>query len=62
VKYIGITTNFARRPAEHLRYGLLIEPIAGMSDLSKLAARGAEQVLIEQHGLISSRRYAFESN
>jgi hypothetical protein len=53
VKYVGITMNFARRSAEHLRNGLEIEPILGMTNLSKLAARGVEQVLIEQHGLIS---------
>jgi RHS repeat-associated protein len=53
VQYVGITMNYARRAAEHFRNGLEIEPILGMTNISKLAARGVEQVLIEEHGLIS---------
>ena len=50
VQYVGITNNFARRAAEHLRSrGLQIEPL--MRNLSRSDARAVEQALIEIHGL-----------
>lgn len=49
-QYVGITNNFARRKAEHLREkGIHIDPL--MKDLSYSDARAVEQVLIEIHGL-----------
>lgn len=44
--YVGITNNLGRRAAEH---GKDLERIAG--GLTKKEARGAEQALIEHHGL-----------
>ena len=50
IRYIGITNDFARRQAEHLRAsGWEIEPY--ITDLSRNAARAVEQVLIEYYGL-----------
>ncbi len=50
VVYVGITNNFARRAAEHLRQsGLKIVPL--LERLSKADARAVEQVLIEIHDL-----------
>jgi len=51
-KYIGITNDFFRRSAEHLRLrGWDIEPIPGLESLSKLDASAIEQALIELYGL-----------
>lgn len=50
VQYVGITNNYARRAAEHLRdKGINIQPL--MKDLSRSDARAVEQALIEIHGL-----------
>jgi len=50
VQYIGITNEFARRMAEHLRLsGFRIVQL--MKGLSREDARAVEQVLIELHGL-----------
>lgn len=50
IKYVGITNNFARRAAEHLRArGFVIEPL--LKNLSKADARALEQVLIEIYKL-----------
>ncbi len=51
VEYVGITTNFARREAEHLANGRRIEQINGLSNITRNAARGAEQLLIDHYGL-----------
>jgi RHS repeat-associated protein len=53
VNYVGITNNLERRAAEHLASprGLQINPIPGLSNLSRADARAVEQVLIETHGL-----------
>ncbi len=52
VIYVGITTNFARRAAEHFRHsGLRIRTIPGLNKLSPADARAVEQALIGQHGL-----------
>jgi filamentous hemagglutinin len=51
-RYVGITNNFSRRAAEHLRLrGWRIEPIYGLEHLSREDARAVEQVLIEYYGL-----------
>lgn len=53
VQYVGITNNYARRAAEHLRdKGINIEPL--MKDLSRSDARAVEQALIEIHGLLKN--------
>ena len=50
VQYVGITNNYARRAAEHLRDKKIdIRPL--MKDLSRSDARAVEQALIEIHGL-----------
>jgi len=50
VQYVGITNNYARRAAEHLRdKGINIQPL--MKNLSRSDARAVEQALIEIHGL-----------
>jgi RHS repeat-associated protein len=50
VQYAGITNDFARREAEHLRRtGMKIEPL--MRDLTRPLARDVEQALIVIHGL-----------
>lgn len=52
VNYFGMTNDVARRSAEHLRgAGISIRPIAGLTGLTARQARGAEQALIELHGL-----------
>jgi RHS repeat-associated protein len=52
VNYIGITNNLERRAAEQLlSKGIEIEGIEGLSNLSMVDARAAEQVLIEYYGL-----------
>ncbi|MFS8147736.1 GIY-YIG nuclease family protein [Rhizobium sp. BR 249] len=52
VKYVGITNNLERRAAEHLSSkGIAIEAIPGLSNLSRIDAKGVEQVLIEKYGL-----------
>ena len=52
INYVGITKNFDRRSAEHLRQrGIFIEPIPGLSNLTLAEARAVEQTLIELHGL-----------
>lgn len=51
VKYVGITNDFFRRAAEHLRKGWDIQPIEGLSHLSRADARAVEQVLIEHYQL-----------
>jgi RHS repeat-associated protein len=49
-RYVGITSNFARRSAQHLaKKGINIEPL--MQGLSRADARAVEQALIEIHGL-----------
>lgn len=54
VKYIGITNDFARRAAEHLRlHGWEIVKIPGLDTLSCYDARSIEQVLIERYELVS---------
>ncbi len=50
-EYVGVTNNFARRSAEHLRNGLLIQRIDGLTQLSRFDARTAEQAVIEKYGL-----------
>ena len=48
--YVGISNNWVRRDYQH---GSTrdISPIPGMENLTRGAARGAEQMLIEHHGL-----------
>jgi RHS repeat-associated protein len=51
-RYVGMTNNVGRRAAEQLRQrGIRIRPIPGLTGLSYSQARGAEQALIEVHGL-----------
>ncbi len=53
-RYYGITNDFARRVGEHLsQKGITIEAIPGLNNLTKIDARGVEQVLIESAGLQS---------
>lgn len=50
MQYVEITNDLARRDAEHLASkGIQIEKVLG--GLSRDAARGVEQALIEIHGL-----------
>lgn len=50
VQYVGITNDFARRAAEHLRTRSIdIQPL--MEGLTRDDARAVEQALIEIHGL-----------
>jgi hypothetical protein len=43
IEYVGITNNFSRRAAEHLNTkGIKIDPIPGLSDLSRVDARAVE--------------------
>lgn len=50
--YVGITSNLARRAAQHLRgKGIAIEEIPLLKNLSRADARAVEQALIELHGL-----------
>jgi hypothetical protein len=50
--YVGVTNDFARRGAEHLRTtGIRIESIPGLDNLTRIQARGVEQALINLHGL-----------
>jgi hypothetical protein len=50
VEYVGMTINFARRGAEHLRAaGRQIIRIPGLNQLSKADARAVEQAMIELH-------------
>ncbi|MGR9355873.1 RHS repeat-associated core domain-containing protein [Rhizobium leguminosarum] len=52
MRYVGITNNLERRAAEHLSSkGIAIDPIAGLSNLSRADAKAVEQVLIEKYGL-----------
>ena len=54
VKYVGITTDTARRLIEHARPSKLfdaIQTIPGLDELSRAAARGVEQVLIDKYGM-----------
>lgn len=52
VQYVGITNNFARRAAQHLRStGIQIERIPGLDNLTRVEARAVEQVLILRYGL-----------
>jgi len=47
--YIGITNNLERRTAQQLaEKGIVIDPIPGLTGLSRLDARSVEQVLIER--------------
>jgi filamentous hemagglutinin len=49
---VGISKNFERRTAEHLRQrGLFIRQVDGLENLSRKDARAVEQVLIEYYGL-----------
>ncbi|CUR54669.1 hypothetical protein NOCA2210019 [metagenome] len=54
--YIGITTDFERRLAQHARAGrsFIPVPIPGASGLSRGEARAIEQACIDQGGLMSS--------
>lgn len=49
VAYCGMTCNLGRRAAEHFRSGRVIEEVRG--GMTKSAARGLEQAMIEQYGL-----------
>jgi filamentous hemagglutinin len=52
VVYVGITRDLPARAAAHARAkGIDVDEIPGLSNLSKTAARGVEQALIELHGL-----------
>ena len=52
VVYVGITKNFKKRLATHLRKkGILIQRIPGLSNLTRADARAVEQVLIEFYKL-----------
>ncbi|BAV50750.1 Uncharacterized protein MLTONO_5848 [Mesorhizobium loti] len=54
-KYVGITNDLVRRAAEHLRgKGISISEIPGLSNLTRMDARLAEQALIDHHGLPTS--------
>ena len=51
-EYVGITKNFLRRRAEHLRdSGRTINKIPGLDDLTRKDARNVEQALINAFGL-----------
>jgi hypothetical protein len=51
IDYVGITNNLARRAGEHLTSkGISIDPIPGLTNLSRADAKAVEQVLIEQNG------------
>jgi hypothetical protein len=51
-RYLGITSDFFRRSAEHLASrGWQIEEIPGLDQLSRYDARAVEQALIEFYGL-----------
>ena len=52
VRYIGITGDFARRAAEHLRNGRIIEEIEGLVNITRKQARALEHLLIEMYGRI----------
>lgn len=50
-QYVGITNDPARRAAEHLaEKEITINPIAGLTSLTRADARAVEQVLIEANG------------
>ena len=49
--YVGITNNVARRASEHLKGPHRIEIAPLVSGLTRMQARGVEQVLIETLGL-----------
>jgi RHS repeat-associated protein len=52
VIYVGITNNLRRRAVEQLAAnGIRIKGIPGAENLTRLEARGVEQVLIERYGL-----------
>lgn len=52
VNYVGMTSNFLRREAEHARdLGRKIEQIGQLPPLLRNQARGVEQALIERYGL-----------
>jgi len=52
VNYVGMTNDLARRAGEQARaLGIRIDPIPGLSNLSRADARAVEQVLIERYGL-----------
>ncbi|MDO6967117.1 hypothetical protein [Rhizobium alvei] len=52
IDYVGMTNDFGRRAAEHLRgKGITISPIPGLSNLTRAQARAVEQALIVHHGL-----------
>lgn len=53
VDYVGITSNYTRRAAEHAKSArnLSIIQIPGLSNLTRWDARAVEQVLINHHGL-----------
>ena len=51
-RYVGITDNLSARAATHLgEKGISIQPLAGLTGMSRIDARAVEQVLIEAHGL-----------
>lgn len=47
-EYVGITTDFARRKAEHFNAGRIVDEIPGLQNLSKFDARSIEQTLINK--------------
>ncbi len=50
--YVGITNNLGRRAAEHAATkGISIKALDGLTGLTRQAARGTEQALIESFGL-----------
>jgi RHS repeat-associated protein len=56
VRYVGITTDFVRRSLEHSsKYGAEFTMERVVSGISKIDARGVEQVMIEHYGRIADR-------
>jgi len=50
--YVGISRNFPTRALFHALLGRTAAPIPGLPKLTKDAARGVEQILIDHHGRI----------
>ncbi|WP_342619803.1 hypothetical protein [Rhodoferax sp. GW822-FHT02A01] len=51
IVYVGITSNFSQRAAYWLSRGYKIIPVAGLTNVSRLAAHGIEQLYIARFGL-----------
>lgn len=49
-KYVGITGNMARRAAQHLRNGRIVQEIEGLADVPYRVARIIEDKLIKRFG------------